>query len=51
MCRTSPARRFLDLYKIPAGSAHAYALTSEDFAALAKELRPARRPRPHRDRR
>jgi sulfur-oxidizing protein SoxB len=29
-------REFLDLYKIPAGSAGAYALTSEDFAALAK---------------
>src|SRR4029079_4571111 len=29
-------REFLDLYKIPAGSAPAYALTSEDFAALAK---------------
>ena len=29
-------RDFLDLYKIPAGSAPAYALTSEDFAALAK---------------
>jgi sulfur-oxidizing protein SoxB len=29
-------RDFLDLYKIPAGSAPAYALTSEDFSALAK---------------
>jgi sulfur-oxidizing protein SoxB len=29
-------RDFLDLYKIPAGSAPAYALTSEDFTALAK---------------
>jgi sulfur-oxidizing protein SoxB len=29
-------RDFLDLYKIPAGSAQAYALTPEDFAALAK---------------
>ena len=29
-------RDFLDLYKIPAGSAAAYALTSEDFSALAK---------------
>jgi sulfur-oxidizing protein SoxB len=29
-------RTFLDLYKIPAGSRAAYALTSEDFAALAK---------------
>jgi sulfur-oxidizing protein SoxB len=29
-------REFLDLYKIPAGSAPAYALTSEDFTALAK---------------
>ena len=29
-------RDFLDLYNIPAGSAPAYALTSEDFAALAK---------------
>ena len=29
-------RDFLDLYKIPAGSRAAYALTSEDFAALAK---------------
>jgi sulfur-oxidizing protein SoxB len=29
-------RDFLDLYNIPAGSAAAYALTSEDFAALAK---------------
>ena len=29
-------RDLLDLYKIPAGSAAAYALTSEDFAALAK---------------
>lgn len=29
-------RALLDLYKIPAGSAPAYALTSEDFAALAK---------------
>ena len=29
-------RDFLDLYKIPAGSAPAYALTSEDFATLAK---------------
>jgi S-sulfosulfanyl-L-cysteine sulfohydrolase len=29
-------REFLELYKIPAGSAEAYALTSEDFAALAK---------------
>jgi sulfur-oxidizing protein SoxB len=29
-------RDFLDLYKIPPGSAAAYALTSEDFAALAK---------------
>ncbi len=29
-------RDFLDLYKIPAGSAAAYALTSDDFAALAK---------------
>ncbi|MEI8151463.1 MAG: thiosulfohydrolase SoxB [Hyphomicrobiales bacterium] len=27
---------FLDLYKIPAGSASAYALTSDDFSALAK---------------
>ncbi|MCE2933791.1 MAG: thiosulfohydrolase SoxB, partial [Hyphomicrobiales bacterium] len=27
---------FLDLYKIPAGSPMAYALTSEDFASLAK---------------
>ena len=29
-------RDFLDLYKIPAGSSPAYALTSEDFASLAK---------------
>src|SRR5437762_176438 len=29
-------RDFLDLYKIAAGSAQAYALTSEDFAPLAK---------------
>jgi sulfur-oxidizing protein SoxB len=29
-------RDFLDLYKIPAGSAAAYALTAEDFATLAK---------------
>jgi S-sulfosulfanyl-L-cysteine sulfohydrolase len=29
-------RDFLDLYKIPAGSAPAYALTSEDFSTLAK---------------
>jgi S-sulfosulfanyl-L-cysteine sulfohydrolase len=29
-------REFLDLYKIPPGSAAAYALTFEDFAALAK---------------
>ena len=29
-------RDFLDLYKIPAGSAPAYALTSEDFTALAR---------------
>jgi sulfur-oxidizing protein SoxB len=29
-------RDFLDLYKIPPGSAPAYALTSEDFSALAK---------------
>jgi sulfur-oxidizing protein SoxB len=29
-------RDFLDLYNIPAGSSAAYALTSEDFAALAK---------------
>ena len=29
-------RDFLDLYKIPAGSAQAYALTPEDFTALAK---------------
>jgi len=29
-------KAFLDLYKIPAGSRAAYALTSEDFAALAK---------------
>jgi sulfur-oxidizing protein SoxB len=29
-------REFLDLYKIPAGSAPAYALTPEDFATLAK---------------
>ncbi|MEX2034460.1 MAG: thiosulfohydrolase SoxB [Xanthobacteraceae bacterium] len=29
-------RAFLDLYNIPAGSSAAYALTSEDFAALAK---------------
>ena len=29
-------REFLDLYKIPPGSAPAYALTSEDFTALAK---------------
>ena len=29
-------RAFLDLYKIPGGSAAAYALTSEDFSALAK---------------
>src|SRR5688572_11668946 len=29
-------REFLDLYKIPAGSASAYALTPEDFATLAK---------------
>jgi sulfur-oxidizing protein SoxB len=29
-------RDFLDLYKIPANSAEAYALTSEDFSALAK---------------
>ena len=29
-------RDFLDLYKIPAGSAAAYALTSEDFTALAR---------------
>ena len=29
-------RDFLDLYKIPGGSAAAYALTSEDFSALAK---------------
>ena len=29
-------REFLDLYKIPAGSAGAYALTPEDFTALAK---------------
>ena len=29
-------RDFLDLYKIPPGSRAAYALTSEDFAALAK---------------
>jgi S-sulfosulfanyl-L-cysteine sulfohydrolase len=29
-------RDLLDLYKIPAGSAAAYALASEDFAALAK---------------
>src|SRR6201995_222880 len=29
-------RDFLDLYKIAPGSAAAYALTSEDFAALAK---------------
>ena len=28
---------FLDLYGIDAGSAHAYALTSEDFAALARD--------------
>jgi len=29
-------RAFLDLYKIPAGSRAAYALTSEDFATLAR---------------
>jgi sulfur-oxidizing protein SoxB len=29
-------RAFLDLYKIPAGSASAYALTPEDFVTLAK---------------
>src|SRR5689334_8971295 len=29
-------REFLELYKIPTGSAQAYALASEDFAALAK---------------
>jgi sulfur-oxidizing protein SoxB len=29
-------RNFLDLYKIPAGSAPAYALSSEDFTSLAK---------------
>ena len=29
-------RDFLDLYKIPAGSASAYALTSDDFTALAR---------------
>ena len=29
-------RDLLDLYKIPPGSAQAYALTSDDFAALAK---------------
>jgi sulfur-oxidizing protein SoxB len=29
-------REFLDLYKIPAGSAQAYALAPEDFATLAK---------------
>ena len=29
-------KAFLDLYKIPAGSRAAYALTSEDFASLAK---------------
>jgi sulfur-oxidizing protein SoxB len=29
-------REFLDLYKIPAGGAQAYALTPEDFATLAK---------------
>src|SRR5581483_667787 len=29
-------RDFLDLYKIPTGSAAAYALTAEDFAVLAK---------------
>ncbi len=29
-------RDFLDLYKIPAGSAQAYALTPDDFTALAK---------------
>jgi sulfur-oxidizing protein SoxB len=29
-------RDFLDFYKIPAGSADAYALASEDFVALAK---------------
>lgn len=29
-------KALLDLYKIPAGSAEAYALTSEDFSALAK---------------
>jgi sulfur-oxidizing protein SoxB len=29
-------RDFLDLYKIPAGRPDAYALTSEDFSALAK---------------
>src|SRR5262245_56803017 len=28
---------FLDAFKIPAGSALAYALTSEDFASLAKD--------------
>ena len=30
-------RALLDLYKIPAGSAAAYALGSDDFAALAQE--------------
>jgi sulfur-oxidizing protein SoxB len=30
------AKALLDLYKIPAGSAQAYALTSEDFSSLAK---------------
>lgn len=29
-------KALLDLYKMPAGSAEAYALTSEDFSALAK---------------
>ena len=40
-------RALLDLYKIPAGSAPAHALSSDDFAALAKTYRPHRRPRPH----
>ena len=35
-CRTSAARSFSTLYNIAPGSAAAYALTSDDFAALAK---------------
>ena len=49
----APHRRaaYLERFGIPEKSAAAYALSAEDFAALAQSLRPHRRARPHGHRR